>query len=278
MLTNVSNLFLGGNPSGRLKGLDTTYSKFNRAAKIQSIYYDLDKKYRRFCKSKNLTYRKVSAFACLLMLETGIRIGNENSANGYVSKAPKTKDQILNTYGLTTLQYRHISFEDDVMILNFVGKKSVAHCIKIKDSLLVEIGKQLCSNDTSDNHTEIWLSYKIGNKTELLSINSLTQFIKSSANHHLTPKDFRTFRGNVAASKASIRILKEPRDLNKGELKKELKAVIECCSKVLGNTISASKKNYVNPEILINHAKLRNYNYIIKKRKNKTKEIFEKLN
>lgn len=279
MLTNVNNLFLGGNSSGRLKGLNSTYSKFNRTAKIQSIYYGLDKKYRRFCEGTDkITYRKVSAFACLLMLETGIRIGNENSAEGYVSKAPKTKDQILKTYGLTTLQYRHVSFLNDTMILDFVGKKSVEHRMVVKDPLLVNVGKQIFDNGFKfpQKDSEIWLRYFIGKGLKTLSIHSITQFIKASAGRHFTPKDFRTFRGNIAAAKTSVKLLKEPKDLNKGELKKELKLIIEGCSKVLGNTAGASKKSYINPEILINHAHLRNFKFTIKKRKNKVKEIFEK--
>jgi len=289
MHTDAKDLYLGGLVNGKVTSKDKEKNKFNRMAKIQSIYPEIDQKLRDIIDKENKhTIEKACAFSVLLMISTGIRIGNEGSAEGYISKAPKTLGQILKTYGLTTLLHEHIDFryssslpyslnngDPTWMILNFVGKKSVEHEIYIGDTYLIKFGLEFY-----DLNHPIWLTGYDKKLKEYrpLEVNDLRKFIKKRIGRYFTPKDFRTFRGNIEAARTSKELLKhQPEKFLKKDLKEEIKEIITSCAEVLGNTNSASKKSYINPEILEKHMNARGFNLIIKKRKNKKKEIIEKI-
>jgi DNA topoisomerase IB len=283
MLENVDKLWLGGNENGRLKTSDKQTGKFNRVAKIQKMYSEIDEKLRRFCSIERNTERKACAFAVLMMIETGIRIGNEDSSNGYVSKAKKTEGQTLYTYGLTTLKKEHVEFtnqnesignlwiEHKSMILKFVGKKSVYHEITITDSFLVKVGEEFYKAGS-----ERWLNYD--NQQEVTD-NLVANFIKKSIGHGFSPKDFRAFRANIEAARLSEKILKEEtKELKtKKSVNQEIKKIVTEVSHVLGNTPGIAKKAYINVEILNKHINNFGWEIVQYSRKKKIKEKIQKL-
>ena len=283
MLKDTDKLWIGGNPGGKFAGQDKNASKWNRVAKIQKLYPEIDRKLRRFCEVDGMTERKACAFATLMMIETGIRVGNEDSADGYVSKAPKTKGQVLQTYGLTTLQNRHISFEmstDPVpvpikMTLNFIGKKSIEHDITVTDSLLVKVGNQFWNRVQTGDRSEVrWLSLDDG--TEIMD-KDVTAFIKKSIHPKMTPKDFRAFRANVEAARLSGRKLSKPAlSDKKKDTNAEVKKIVEKVSHILGNTPGIARKAYINPEILRRHWEHRGFTVELQTVKGKVKEIITK--
>lgn len=297
MLTNIDSLWLGGNENGRLKTSDKT-GKFNRVAKIQKLYPEINEKLRSFCSIERNTERKACAYAVLMMIETGIRIGNEDSSNGYVSKAKKTEGQTLYTYGLTTLLKEHVSFIKNVcsncntpdvcrkissalscdfkftgnsMILKFIGKKSVAHEIIIKDDFLIKVGLEFY-NAGSDR----WLNY---DDQQEVTDDLVAKFIKKSIGHGFSPKDFRAFRANVEAARLSEKILKEEsKELKTKKLvNQEIKRIVTDVSHVLGNTPGIAKKAYINPEILNKHINNFGWEIVQYSRKKKLKEKIQKL-
>jgi DNA topoisomerase-1 len=280
MLQNTENFYLGGNSKGKFKGKDKETSKYNRVAKIQQNYQEIDSKLREFCSVKGITERKACAFAVLIILETGVRIGNEDSAEGYVSKAKKTEGQTLQTYGLTTLLKKHVSFlEIDgklaEMSLDFVGKKSVDQYMTITDPFLVEIGKQFY--DHNDERLEDrWLTNSDGTEINKMDVH---RFVKKSIGNGFSPKDFRAFRANVEAAKLSNSILswnKNSKSVAKKDVNNEIKSIVTDVSKVLGNTPAIAKKAYINPEILRKHWTERGYLVEVISRKGKKKEIISK--
>jgi len=273
-LPDATTLFLGGSKNGSFKSSDKARSKFNRVAKIQNNWSEIDQKLRHWLENTNsMTERKVCAFAVLLMSETGIRVGNEGSAEGYVSKAPKTLGQTLKTYGLTTLKCQHVSFEftstetidtsDSTvfrtvllkvpvkMILDFVGKKSVEHFIEVTDSLLVRIGYEIWKQQSEPE--KIWLSFGYKEK-QPVTVRDISNFIRRSIRTGLSPKDFRAFRGNIEAARtADMLLLNNHTETSKKEIKQEVKTIIERVAIVLGNTPSASKRYYICPDVLEKH-------------------------
>jgi DNA topoisomerase IB len=269
---NICNLFLGGNSNGSLS------SKWNRIAKIQRMYSEIDEKLKRFCSIERNTERKACAFAVLMMIQTGIRIGNRESASGYVSKAKKTEGQTLYTYGLTTLKKEHVEFfvqqqdNDNLnMILKFVGKKSVYHEITITDPFLVKVGKEFYKAGS-----ERWLNY---DDQQEVTDNLVANFIKKSIGHGFSPKDFRAFRANIEAARLSEKILKEEtKELKtKKSVNQEIKKIVTEVSHVLGNTPGIAKKAYINVEILNKHINNFGWEIVQYSRKKKMKEKIQKL-
>lgn len=111
---NDEDILLFGNINGGYKSNDKTASKFNRVAKIAQNYNEIHTKLIEFLNGKN-ELKQILSFACLLMLESGIRIGNEKSSEGYISKVKGFEGQEVQTYGLTTLKPEHIKFENEKM-------------------------------------------------------------------------------------------------------------------------------------------------------------------
>ena len=281
MLQNIEDLYLGGNPKGNFKGRDKNISKFNRVAKIHQNYQTIDSKLREFCSVKGITERKACAFAVLIILDTAIRIGNERSAEGYVSKAKKTEGQTLQTYALTTLLKKHVSFPDDnTMVLDFIGKKSVHQRIVVSDPFLIELGKQFYFNnvngsDDSNEENQRWLTIN-GKEITKIEVNRL---IKRSIGFGFSPKDFRAFRANVEAARLSKTILswnEYSKSVAKKDVNREVKEIVVNVSKVLGNTPGIAKKAYINPEVLRNHWTKRGFTVEVISRKGKKKEIISK--
>ena len=282
---NIHNLFLGNSKFTNPNLTKNDKEKFKRVVKIQKRFEEIDQKLRTFCSVKTNTERKLYSYAIMLLYSTGIRVGNEGSAEGYISTQKKFEGQLLKTYGLTTLKHDHISFEFSIpgiidtkeinvpkrMILSFAGKKNVDQCIVVDDEFLVKLGYEIWNLDYS-----IWLSLS---KEEPLSAYYLTKFIKKTIGKDFTPKDFRAYRANIEAatiskSKLTDRVIYD----KKKEVKQELKFIVESVSKVLGNTPGIAKKAYINSEILYKHAYNRGFDVKFKKKNDKRKEMFIKRN
>ena len=122
---NDENIMCFGKPNGHYKSKDRIASKFNRVAKIAQSYNEIHARLLNILDYKQLEEDGRMAFACLLMFHSGIRIGNEGSAEGYTSKVRGHEGEIVQTYGLTTLKPEHVSFKDNKMYLDFIGKKMV---------------------------------------------------------------------------------------------------------------------------------------------------------
>jgi len=173
-----------------------------------------------------------------LLLKTYIRVGNE----------------CYNTYGLTTLQKRHVNIKGNLIHFNFIGKKNVEHNIIINDKLIAEdlsrILKKL-KNNSSPLFPDV--------NSTLLN-NSLKKVLGDNS---FCCKDFRTY----ASNKLFIEELCSNNDKlcsnndklcsnndklcsnnglnNKEIIRKSYKKVAED----LGHTASTSRKSYVFPEI-----------------------------
>jgi len=223
------------NPNGSLVHKDKVTAKFNRVGKLAKAWPTIEDKITKLLDSK---YSR-EAYICLLMAKTGIRIGNLDSAEGYVAKVKGHEGELVQTYGATTLKNEHVSFSDSKMVLDFVGKKVVDHTIVIEDPVLVSYGIKFF-NEAHDT----WLN---------VEDNSVIRFIKKKIDKRLSPKDFRTFAGNCKAFQIYEATLQN-RELpeTKGNLNKEIKEVLVEVAEFLGNTPGVCKSAYLSP-LFMNH-------------------------
>lgn len=235
---------------GKQKGSNT--NKFNRVAKLAAMYNDLNKKLLgmvlRGENSCTETYR--CAVALLLIMETGIRVGNEGSAEGYHTVPhPNAKNQeskFVKTYGLTTLLQEHVTFlKPKKMFFNFVGKKQVENTFEVPSNLVPYVYK-------------IWLDCK---KDPVFGITDyqLTKFIKRYVGKQFTPKDFRTLRANIYAHQTAstffemaLRVCKLP--AKKKDFNESVKTVCEAVAQKLNNTSGVCKKSYIDDMLFAHYA------------------------
>lgn len=227
-----------GNVTGRNYTIDYNVGKFNRYSKFGSMSDDVAESLKDIIRSRTNIIDGRCAYACYLMMQYGVRIGNEGSAEGYVSGLEKNIGEIVHTYGVTTLLNDHVLFDNDIMFLNFLGKEQVEQSITIGNSILVSYGR--IYYDDSEPHKK-WLS---------IDYDTLFGFIKKNIGGQFVPKDLRTFCANVSAWIYMQKYLNNKKTETKTDAKKELTAVVEMVANRLGNTPSVSRSNYLDKRML----------------------------
>lgn len=154
-----------------------------------------------------------------ILQKTYIRVGNDCYA----------KDN--GTYGLTSLEKRHITFKPNGYInLNFIGKKGVQQSTNFKDKYCLGYLKNKIKT--------------IKSKDRLFNISPpiLNNYLQTIMGGNFTCKDFRTYGSNILFL-SIICNLKEP--INQKEIKNNLKTTYEQVAEKLGHTRAISKKSYV---------------------------------
>lgn len=214
--------------------------KFNRMVKLAKLFTGLDSMMGRIAKrGKLVTLNARLACACRLMLHTGIRIGNESSAEGYmttVSPYDKTREpEFVQTYGLTTLLPEHVTLRGGKVYLNFLGKRSVKNSFVVTGDLATHVEKIKLTAQPPETLFEI-TAYEF------------TKFVKRHIGANFTPKDLRTMRANIEAWKSFSRHKDE---LLKVKTKSAFNALVkQVCTDVsekLNNTASVCKTSYIDP-------------------------------
>lgn len=197
---------------GKVRGSFKT--KEHRAAKLIAQWDDLTAKLERMVvKGRGQTEQARHAYAVLTIMETGIRVGNEGSAEGWISenqrlalkddpervnpfsgvKGIKEGDviwrsphygQMVKTFGLTTLLHEHVEVKRDRLLLSFTGKKMVNQELVITNSVLIRFAPKMWGKRPGDR----WLGVEYG---------SLKRFVRRFVGQGFTPKDLRTAKVNL---------------------------------------------------------------------------------
>lgn len=192
---------------------------------------------------------KQCAFSILLLIETGMRIGNENSAKGYICNLKKHElfEKEVQTYGLSTLLNKHLKFENDKLIFNFIGKKLVEQNIELENNYLIEASKIFYNKDKPE---EKFLN---------INIPLIKKFILENIGKDFNIKDFRTLKACLEAGLTCNLLLEIKRPDKKREQRNEVKSIYQKVSEYLGNTPGICKSAYINPDIIEIFNKNRNY-------------------
>ncbi len=214
--------------------------KQKRAVKLAAKFEMLDKKFDGMIERGNYVSDTARcALACKLMMHTGIRIGNENSSEGYMTNPhpnSKKEAEFVKTYGLTTLLPSHIQVQRGKAFINFIGKKSVENSFEVTGVLAKQIKAVLSTVADGETFLEV-TAYE------------LTKFIKRYVGRRFTPKDFRTMRANMYASEKMDELKKQPAPTTKRAYNNEVREVAEYVAEKLNNTPSVCKKSYIDGDM-----------------------------
>lgn len=178
-----------------------------------------------------LPREKVLATIVKLLEKTMIRIGNEQYARENQS------------YGLTTLQNRHVDVGSQKVTINFKGKSGQFHTIELEDRRLARLIGRLQDLPGQD------LFQFIDEDDNLHSIDSsdVNEYIQEAANDLFTAKDFRTWRGTVLAAWF---LADAERARTERENKRIVSQIVKEVAKELGNTPTVCRKCYIHPTVI----------------------------
>ena len=206
---------------------------------INKIREDIEKILRK----REWNLEKLIAFIIFVVDNSHLRIGNE-----------KYKDE-NESYGITTLERRHIIIKTNSVILNFIGKKGVENSCKLTDKRIVNLFKSL-DKEFKPEEDEGFFKYYGGNN-KIYSINSLhiNDFLKNYGD--FSAKIFRTWTANEFIIKYLYNIVFQIKDVDKSYIEslsdKNCAVIINKCidqvSEKLNNTRAICKKSYICNDI-----------------------------
>ena len=178
-----------------------------------------------------LPRKKVLATIVYLLETTLIRVGNEGYAKHNQS------------YGLTTLEDRHVDAHGADLRFEFKGKSNKMWKLKLHDRRVAKIVK--ACHDLPGQHLFQYLDHE-GHRHGVSS-HDVNDYLREITGRDVSAKDFRTWAGTVLAALA----LHEFGSIDtEAKAKKNVRAAIERVSARLGNTPTICRKCYVHPAVV----------------------------
>jgi DNA topoisomerase-1 len=144
----------------------------------------------------------------------GLRIGNWSSE----------------TNGAVSLTEEHISFENDQMHLHYNGKGGTEREVEIEDEHIVDAILRLMK--VGDDEIFTFADTRIRPR-------DVNKYISETMGAQFSAKDFRTWGGSVAATRALIKY-----DAS------TIKDISEAAADYLGNTPTIARSSYIHPAII----------------------------
>lgn len=172
--------------------------------------------------------------AAVRLLDLGyFRIGNDVYADENGS------------FGLTTLERRHVRRHQDRLVFAFVGKSGVEHEIEIDDAVVIETIDIMRRRRGTDLHL---LSYKLGRSWRSVLPELVNEYVRSSTGLEATAKDFRTWHATVLAAAA---LAETPeRGGSAASRKRAVSGAMKEVASFLGNTPTLARSSYVDPRVI----------------------------
>jgi len=189
---------------------------------------------------RGLPRPKVLATVVKLLETTFIRVGNEEYARSNRS------------FGLTTLEDRHVDFRGGVIRFHFRGKSGVFHQVAVDDPKLARIVRQ-CRDIPGQ---ELFQYRDEAGNAQTVDSADVNGYIRELTGDEFTAKDFRTWAGTVLAAVALHEIATSvARARARGPRPARATAsgvarAIEQVAARLGNTPSVCRKCYVHPAVI----------------------------
>jgi DNA topoisomerase I len=178
------------------------------------------------------------AHACALavrLLDVGyFRIGNDVYAEEYGS------------FGLTTLERRHVRRRGDGLVFDFVGKSGIEHHVEVDDPLVVETLERMRRRRTASD--PCLLAFRNGRGWRSLTPEQVNDYLRDTSGMEVSAKDFRTWHATVLAA-AALAEAPGP-GASRTARKRAVVATMREVAAYLGNTPALARSAYVDPRVV----------------------------
>ena len=209
-------------------------NKYERMALFGAALPRIRKRLTKDLKMRGLPREKVLATVVQLLERTFIRVGNEEYARDNKS------------FGLTTMQDRHVNVKGSNLRFRFRGKSGRDHEVDVTDRRIAGIISKLQDLRGQD------LFQYVDDESKVCDITSqdVNDYLREISGEQFTAKDFRTWAGTVMAA---IALNAAGKFENKSQAKANIKNAIGAVADLLGNTPAICRKCYIYPAILENY-------------------------
>ena len=169
------------------------------------------------------------------LLDLGcFRIGNDVYADEHGS------------FGLTTLERRHVRRHQDRLVFTFVGKSGVDHRVEIDDRAVMD-AVEIMRRRRSRTDPGL-LAYQEGRSWRSIIPALVNDYVRETTGIEATAKDFRTWHATVLAA-AALAETDEPGQ-TVASRKRAVAAAMREVADFLGNTPALARSSYVDPRVI----------------------------
>ena len=207
--------------------------KFDRTLRFAESLPRLRRQVDKDLRHQRLDKDKVLAFIVRLIDEAYFRVGNDRYTREH------------QTYGITTLQSKHVDITTTVVTFDFIGKSGKEQIKRIVDPQLARILKQL---DELPGREIFRYTDRDGGIHDL-NATDVNNYIKRHMGEEFTAKDFRTWGGTLLATSTMLHDKQEP-PTSATARKKAVAAVVKQVAARLGNTPAVARASYIHPTVL----------------------------
>ena len=206
-------------------------NKYDRLINFGKALPKIRRRLKKDLALSGLPREKVLATIVQLLERSLIRVGNEEYARENKS------------FGLTTMQDRHVDVKGSKLRFRFRGKSGRQHDVDVTDRRIARIVSKLQDLPGQD------LFQSVDEEGEVREITSqdVNEYLREIAGEDFTAKDFRTWAGTVLAA---IALSAAGEFETKKQAKANIKNAIEAVAKILGNTPAVCRQCYIHPIVL----------------------------
>lgn len=206
-------------------------TKYGHLIDFASVLPRLRRCIDRDLQAPGLVRERVLATAARILDTTLIRVGNARytAQNG--------------TYGLTTLQNRHVKIDRGHITFQFVGKSHQRRRLDVDDPQLARILHR-CRELPGHRLFEY---LDDAGQVQAIDSDDVNAYLHAATGRTLTAKDFRTWGGTVHAA-VTLAAMDPPSSPTAAE--RNIVAAIKSVAARLGNRPATSRKYYVHPAVL----------------------------
>lgn len=173
---------------------------------------------------------KVMATVIELLDRTLIRIGNQRYRKENRS------------FGLTTLNNRHVAVQGARIRFAFRGKSGIRHSVDIEHPRLARILKRCLELPGQ----QLFQYLDEDRQRHMIDSRDINAYLREHAGEEFTAKDYRTWAGTALALEHCRRTRWE----DERSAKRQLKEIIRQVADELGNTPAICRKCYVHPRVM----------------------------
>jgi DNA topoisomerase I len=205
--------------------------KYDRTISFGKALPKIRKRVKKDLALPGLQRNKVLGTIVQLLEQTLIRVGNEEYAREN------------NSFGLTTMQDRHVDVAGSKLRFRFRGKSGREHEVDVTDRHIARIVSRLQDLPGQD------LFQYVDDNGDVRDITSqdVNEYLREITGQDFTAKDFRTWSGTVLAAIALN--VAGPFETQK-QAKANVNNAIGAVAKILGNTPAVCRKCYIHPAVL----------------------------
>lgn len=148
------------------------------------------------------------------------------------------------SYGLTTLEVRHVRWNGSGVVFSFVGKSGVEQEIHVDDEQVVAMVDALTRDRPSRQRL---LAASVDGAWAPLGPTAVNDHLRQLFGLDVTAKDMRTWHGTVTAAAALATC--RPSSSARGR-SRQVRSAMELTAQRLGNTPTVARSSYVDPRVI----------------------------